>query len=206
MSKKAIILDLDNTIYPVSAIGDKLFKSLLELITASGEYTGSFDEIRIEIFRRPFQFIANDFSFSAKLKSESMQLLTNLTYEEPFEPFEDYKEISKLPCKKFLVTTGFTKMQYSKIRMLGIGNDFEEIFVIDPGSSDLNKTDIFRKILKDYNLDAEDVIVVGDDLNSEIKAGKELGIATVLYDHKAEYTEMAGQIVITNFRELERYI
>jgi putative hydrolase of the HAD superfamily len=37
MRKKAIILDLDNTIYPVSSIGDKLFKSLLHLISDSGD-------------------------------------------------------------------------------------------------------------------------------------------------------------------------
>jgi FMN phosphatase YigB (HAD superfamily) len=29
MNKKAIILDLDNTIYPVSSIGEELFRLLL---------------------------------------------------------------------------------------------------------------------------------------------------------------------------------
>ena len=206
MRKKTIILDLDNTIYPVSSIGDKLFKSLLKLITESGEYKGNFDAIKAEIFRRPFQFIADEFSFSEKLKSDSLLLLEELTYDEPIVPFEDYKFTRQFECKKFLVTTGFNKMQQSKIRNLGIANDFEEIFVIDPGSSDLNKTDIFRKILKDYNFEAADVIVVGDDLNSEIKAGKELGIATILYDHKSEHMEMNGQTVISNFKDLKFYI
>jgi putative hydrolase of the HAD superfamily len=206
MRKKAIILDLDNTIYPVSSIGDKLFKSLLHLISDSGEYTGDFNEIKAEIFRRPFQFIADEFSFSEKLKSDSLNLLADLTYDETIEPFKDYKIISRFPCKKFLVTAGFPEMQQSKIRMLGIGNDFEKIVVIDPGTSDLNKTDIFRAIMNEYNYKPEDVIVVGDDLNSEIKAGKELGIETVLYDFKSEHRELEGQKTITNFSGLEHYL
>lgn len=206
MRKKAIILDLDNTIYPVSSIGDRLFKSLLQLISESGEYTGDFDDIKAEIFRRPFQFIADEFSFSERLKSDSLRLLNDLTYEEAIEPFADYKIIKRFPCKKFLVTTGFPAMQQSKINMLGIGNDFEKIVIIDPGTSDLNKTDIFRNIMNEYNYEVEDVIIVGDDLNSEIKAGQELGVETVLYDYKSEHQEMGGQIVITNFGELELYL
>jgi putative hydrolase of the HAD superfamily len=78
--------------------------------------------------------------------------------------------------------------------------------VIDPGTSDLNKTDIFRAIMNEYNYKPEDVIVVGDDLNSEIKAGKELGIETVLYDFKSEHRELEGQKTITNFSGLEHYL
>ena len=45
MTKKALILDLDNTIYPVSAIGEKLFGKLFHLIIESGDYTGDFQLI-----------------------------------------------------------------------------------------------------------------------------------------------------------------
>ena len=80
--KKAVILDLDNTIYPVSSIADQLFKSLFLLILESGEYSGDFDQIRFEIMRRPFQYIAAEFSFSESLKADCFKLLTNLTYDE----------------------------------------------------------------------------------------------------------------------------
>ena len=107
---KAIILDLDNTIYPVSAISDKLFKSLFELIDESGEYTGDFSQLKSEIKRRPFQFVADDFSFSERLKSNCLNLFSDLTYNESMVPFDDYKYVREIPCIKFLVTTGFTKL------------------------------------------------------------------------------------------------
>jgi putative hydrolase of the HAD superfamily len=206
MRKKAIIVDLDNTIYPVSSIGEKLFKPLFELINESGEYSGDFSEIRLEIMRKPFQHVADQFFFSSKLKSDGLKLLTDATYNEPIKPFDGYQTIRKLKCKKFLVTTGFTKLQQSKIKQLGIEQDFDQIFIIDPSNSELTKKDIFRKILEDNNFDVIDLLVVGDDLNSEIKAAKELGIFTVLYDFNLEHSEIENQKVIRNLTDLEAII
>jgi len=115
MNKKAIILDLDNTIYPVSSIGDKLFKDLFSLILSSGEYKGDFEDIKFQIMRTPFQKVAKEFSFSESLFHEYMELLKNLTYEEPMEYFDDYKEIIDIKIPKYLVTVGFNKLQQSKV-------------------------------------------------------------------------------------------
>jgi len=206
MRKKAIILDLDNTIYLVSSISDLLFKSLFRLITESGEYEGSLDEIKAEITRRPFQFVANDFSFSINLKSACLDLLNNLTFEGPIEPVENYEIIREFDCRKFLVTTGFTMLQRSKIKQLGIEDDFERIFIIDPDYSNLTKKDIFRSLLTDNNLEVEEVIVVGDDPKSEIQAAKDLGIESILYDYKKVRTKTEDQKIIQNFSELHQYI
>jgi len=202
MQKKAIIIDLDNTIYPVSSIGNILFKTLFELITESGEYKGDLNAIKSEIMRRPFQFVADDFSFSDELKSDALKLFLDLTYNESMEPFEDYKYVSEIPCKKFLVTTGFTKLQQSKIFQLNIKNDFERIFIIDPIQSELTKKEIFREILTDNNFTIQDVLVIGDDLNSEIKAANDLGIESVLYDRKSEHTGIENQMIINSFADL----
>ena len=107
--------------------------------------------------RRPFQFIANDFSFSESLKSKCFDLLANLTYEEHMAPVDDYKFAREIPCIKFLVTTGYTKLQESKIRQLGIQDDFDGIFIIDPDHSDLVKRDIFIKILAENNFHTDEV-------------------------------------------------
>jgi len=206
MRKKAIILDLDNTIYPVSSIGDRLFKSLFSTILESGEYSGDFNQIRFEIMRRPFQYIAEEFLFSESLKSDCFKLLANLTYDEKMQPFEGYETLLTIPCRRFLVTTGYTKMQHSKIQQLGIENDFEKIFVIDPDQSTLTKRDLFEKILADYNFSVDDVLVVGDDLNSEIFHAKALGIETVLYDYLSQFQESEKQNVIRNHKDLHLYL
>ena len=69
------------------------------------------------------------------------------------------------------MTSGFTKLQLSKIEQLGIKNDFKEFFIVDPINFDLTKKDVFNKIIEQYDFVAKEVLVVGDDINSEIKAG-----------------------------------
>ena len=206
MQKKALFLDLDNTIYLVSSIGEELFKSLFQIISESGEFSENIEELKKEIMRRPFQFVANDFSFSDSLRSKCMDHLLNLTYETHINTFEGYPVLQEIPCKKFLVTTGFTKLQNSKIDRLNIRDDFEKIYIIDPSLTSLSKRDVFKKILVKYKFKIDEVLVVGDDLNSEIKAAQSLGIDSVLYDYQGNQTANNGQKVIRNFAEVKNYI
>ncbi len=206
MSKSALIFDLDNTIYPVRSIAHKLFKSLFDRIRESGEFKGNFEDVVTEIQRTPFEKVAEMFSFSNKLFDECVTLLVNLSYNEAMYFFEDYKTARKLPQRKFLVTSGFTKLQNSKIDRLKIRNDFEKIFIIDRQITSLTKKDVFTQILRENKLSKKEVLIIGDDLNSEILAGNELGIDTLLYDRDGRYPRLKHQKTISDFSELQHIL
>ena len=206
MRKKALIFDLDNTVYPVSSIGDNLFGELFSIIRKHGGYGGNVEDIKKEIMRKPFQKVAIMFDFADDLTSKGLKLLSDLTCNAPISPFSDYFFIKDLKQQKFLVTSGFRKLQQSKIERLNIKNDFEEIFIVDPIYSEMTKKDYFEKILKQYRLDKSEVLIIGDDLNSEIKAGKELGIDTVIYDYLNVFNSSSPYVFIKNYSELEKYI
>jgi putative hydrolase of the HAD superfamily len=206
MKTKCLIFDLDNTIYSVASIGERLFHDLFDLIEKHGAYCGNIDAIKREIMRRPFQDVAKDFHFTEDLTMEGIELLSDLTYEDPIKPYNDYPPTKNLQCRKILVTSGFQKLQRSKIERLGIGNDFEEIIIIDPALSCKTKKDVFTEILTRHRLAAEEIIIIGDDINSEIKAGKELGMETVVYDHEGCLEPSSSDRVIANFAELEKYL
>ena len=74
----------------------------------------------------------------------------------------------------FLVTKGDPIFQNKKIDNLGVRLYFEDIFVC---SEDLDKKVCFQNIIS--KLPNEDVLVIGDRINSEIKWGNELGLTTV---------------------------
>ncbi len=156
--------------------------------------------------RTPFQKVAEAYSFGESLKADGIKLLNEIEYNDVIQPFESYSYMRELPCKKFLVTTGFTKIQNSKVRQMKLDKDFNKKFIIDPGLSTLTKKDVFEKILSDYNYSAEEVLVVGDDINSEIKAGQELGMETVVYDFNHEHAGKNHLNVITDLRDLDTYI
>jgi len=82
--------------------------------------------------------------------------------------FEDYKVIKTFRKKKVLVTTGLRPLQLAKIKALGIENDFEEID--DPRLIPrTHKIDIFAQILLNSGKKVEDIWVIGDNPESEIK-------------------------------------
>jgi len=205
MNKKAIIIDMDNTIYPVHSISAQVFKVLYDLI-AQGGHSKKIEEITSALKRRPFQIVAEQYLFSDQLKKDCTALLREITIDEVLHPFEDYSEIRKISLPKYLVTTGFEKLQRSKIRQLGIEDDFAGIHIVDLDVAGSSKKAVFRQIMSAGGFAAADLIVVGDDLNSEIKAGQELGIDAILYAPAPAENSPAGIPVITHFRELLQFL
>lgn len=186
--KRALILDLDNTIYPVSSIADNLFAQFYKLLEQDPDIDPSLIEAsKEELTRRPFQHVADEFNFSTALRNKGAQLLKTITYDKPMQPYADYHYIQKISLDKFLVTTGFTNLQYSKVKQLNIEGDFKEIHVVDPEISPKTKRDIFQELMDKYNYRASDILIIGDDPQSEIKAATTLGIDTFLYDPENKY-------------------
>jgi putative hydrolase of the HAD superfamily len=206
MKKKAVIFDLDNTIYSVYSIGESLFAPLFDLIEQDGTQMKNIDKLRDDVMRRPFQHIANDYQFSDALTTRCIALLKQLVYNAPIAPFEDYAIVQQLPVDKFLVTTGFPNMQQSKIDSMGLQKDFLEIHIVDPSTSNKTKKEVFVDILQQHRYAKEEVLVVGDDLNSEIKAAQELGIDAVWYDKYERYEPVPGLNKIANYQELLEWL
>jgi putative hydrolase of the HAD superfamily len=185
--KRVLILDLDNTIYPVSSISENLFADLFATLDQHAEIINAGDadtvsKIKDEMTRRPFQHIADKFNLHNTVRSKMEDQLRNMIYDQPMQPFDDYHHVRAIQLDKFLVTTGYSKLQWSKVRMLGIEDDFKHIHIVDPDISDKTKKDVFAEIMQTHNYVPADLLVIGDDPESEIKAAKALGIDTFLYD------------------------
>jgi putative hydrolase of the HAD superfamily len=189
--KRALILDLDNTIYPVSSIAGNLFQELFTLLDENPGMLTPTDlaNAKDELTRRPYHSVADKFNFDPDLKNRGNDLLKNFSYDLPIQPFADYEFVRSIRLPKFLVTTGYSKLQWSKVKLLGIEPDFEEIHVVDPELSTQTKKDVFADILARHQYRLDEVLVIGDDPESEIKAATELGIETFLFDPGNIHTE-----------------
>ena len=205
-NKKAIIFDLDNTIYPAHSIGSKLFDGLFKLIEKDGNFHGTLADVKDTIQRKPFQDVAKEFQFSEDLTKAGSNLLAETEYNDVIKPFDDYLVTREIDCLKFLVTKGFKKLQESKIRQLGLQNDFEAYFIVDPAVSELTKKDVFVTIMQQYHLKTEEILVVGDDIHSEIQAARDLGIDAVVYDFNGAAKKLNGYQVISHYDELKDYL
>ena len=144
MIKKALIFDLDDTIYPIKPYADAMFGPLYELIKPHLT-EAVFEEVKEDLLTTPFQKVADRYHFSHALKQEGMQISLDMGFDGELTPFEDYLPLRDLEIEKFLVTGGYTKIQKCKIKQLDISKDFKEIFIPDPAKSNLEKVDIFKK-------------------------------------------------------------
>jgi putative hydrolase of the HAD superfamily len=209
--KKALILDLDNTIYPVSSISENLFAELFGILEQHSEIINANDadavsKIKDEMTRRPFQHIANEFSLDDEVRNKMENQLRNMTYDLPMWPFDDYRHVRAIQLNKFLVTTGYSKLQWSKVKMLGIEDDFKHIHIVDPDVNQQTKRDVFAEIMQTYNYAPGDLLVIGDDPESEIKAAKALGIDTFLYDPTDKHSQAQVTLRSSNLQDVLKLI
>ncbi|MFC3561833.1 HAD family hydrolase [Pedobacter jamesrossensis] len=182
--KSIFFIDLDNTIYFTKPNEQQLMSGLYNIL--DNEYLGISEEeyqsAKKEMLRTPFQKVATKYGFKQTAIDNAIKYLVTGEVTKPLSPSEDYHYIKSLKGKKFIVTAGFLRKQTTKVKMLGIADDFEEVYVVDVTTSNQNKKDAFETLIEKHKLNPEDILVIGDDAESEIKFGLELGLSTFLLD------------------------
>jgi putative hydrolase of the HAD superfamily len=203
--KKALFFDLDDTIYSAMSVVDDMYKDLFNMLRPRMD-EDTFRAIRVDITSTPFHTLADRYALEKDLKEDGLKLCLDMTYEGAMETFEDYELTRPITADKFLITAGYVKLQQSKIRQLGVEKDFIEIFIPDPYRSVLTKGDVFTQIMLKYDYAASDVLVIGDNPESEIKFARELGIETYLYDYKGMYSPALADYYGTSYNGFEELL
>ncbi|MEM7296637.1 MAG: HAD family hydrolase [Bacteroidota bacterium] len=207
MGKNLILLiDLDDTLFETKTMGVDPFKELFE--SFQKDVSTQFDnekvsEIFKDIWKLPFDQLARKYRFSSSLIQSFMEQINNYEFELRIEPYHDYSVIQNFDARKILVTTGFQKLQLAKIKALGIHDDFDEVHIdaIDQIPR-IDKKMIFKEMASKHQIPKDQFIVLGDNPNSELKAGHELGFTTIqVRKHGQERTSFA-QHCIEHFEEV----
>jgi len=178
-----LILDLDDTIFETKSINSKVFDPLLQLVHdyAFAKYDQEKTEQIIQaLWHRPFDVVAKRFNFEKEIIGSFYDTINTLSFDLDIFPYPDYPFLKALPFSKVLVTTGFQALQKAKIKALQIESDFQSIYIDDPSQPNrIYKKGIFTKILNQSNLTPSQIWVIGDNPDSELKAGMELGMSTI---------------------------
>jgi len=180
---KAIIFDLDSCLSAADEPGQQLFGPAFDAITKTNQGLLSPSVLQnafADMWRLPFDFVAEKYRFAPAMRAAGWAVMAQLEVTTPMSGYGDLAVLKELPGLKFVVTSGFRRLQESKIRALGIAPLFTAICIdaIDqPGYR--GKQKIFVEILRDYRLQPDQALIVGDNHDSEIAAGVRLGIRTV---------------------------
>jgi FMN phosphatase YigB (HAD superfamily) len=180
---KALIFDLDNCLAAANEVGEDVFRPAFEAMRNANR--GALTEERLaeafqDVWRHPLDFVAAKFGFSQEMLAAGWEVFSQTIVETPMKGYGDLAVLRELPFDLYLVTSGFRGLQESKVKALQVADLFKavEIDAIDEDDRK-GKQGIFASILEKKDLKPEEVIVVGDNPNSEIEAGNRLGIRTV---------------------------
>lgn len=177
---RAIIFDLDNCLAAADEPGEQLLEPVFAAVRAAN--SGALAESELDAAFRDcwvhaFDFVATTHNFTPEMRAAGWEAFRRIEVGTPMRGYGDLALLPALGERRFLVTSGFRGLQESKVRALGIESCFDAIVVdaIDePGRR--GKERIFRDLMSQYCLDRPDVLVVGDNAESELAAAARLGL------------------------------
>jgi FMN phosphatase YigB (HAD superfamily) len=186
MNPRVIVFDLDNTLFETRSVPQSLTEPIYQALRESN--CGD-DAVPPDVLEQAFD---ESWSIAFPLVVEKhglphrmLQLWQDahrlLEFREPLQPFPDVMEvIPGLSSLKFLLTSGYRRVQNAKIDALGIRSLFDTI-IIDAVDDDIHrgKEAILCELLQTQDWSPEDLLIVGDSSVSELLAGHRLGIPTV---------------------------
>jgi FMN phosphatase YigB (HAD superfamily) len=180
---KALIFDLDSCLAAANEVGEDLFAHAFQAIRSANK--GNISDERLsaafnDCWRFPFDFIAEKYGFSPAMRSAGFAAFSRTEVMQQMHGYGDLEVLGEIPANLFLVTSGFRRLQESKVRALGIAHFLTEVHIdaIDD-SAPKGKLHAFQSILRNHDLSPSEVLVVGDNPDSEIRAGNQLGMITI---------------------------
>ena len=211
-SIKAVIFDLDDTLYdcfgslveasrrraaealvgaglPMSAEGAVTLQK--ELADVRGPYFLVFDEI----VRR--------YGLSDDARREAYMAYNSEEVAE-IAPFPDViptlRMLRRQGVKCLLLSSGYHRRQAAKLKKLGLEHEFDEVLVNDLDRGVL-LSECIRYLLSKHDLQAAEVLIVGDRPAAEIRIGNELGLLSVQMLHgRFSMVEPRDQFEVPTFR------
>jgi len=175
---KLLIFDLDNTLFDTyNQLGIKVLDKMILRMKKLGLTKEQEQILRKKYHITGFRILAKQLGLSDEIRDIGMDTYKSMDLSH-ITPYEDVKLLDGFKQKKILVTSGLEEVQLKKVKILKIGGLFEEV-IVDESSSPENKQKIFADVLKKYKLKPEQAMVIGDNPDSEIAAGNNLGMITV---------------------------
>jgi FMN phosphatase YigB (HAD superfamily) len=141
------------------------------------------------------------------MRSAGFAAFSQTEVTQQMHGYGDLAVLREIPAKLFLVTSGFRRLQQSKVQALGITHLLTELH-IDAIDEDAPKGKLhaFQSILRNHQLAPNQVLVVGDNPDSEIAAGNELGITTIQILRPGVPPSLAAAHLIRSLHELKSFL
>jgi len=194
MKIKAVIFDLDDTLYDCSgslidASRSRAAKALVEAgLTCTEEEVYQLQKELSEKhgpYHLIFNEIVNKYNADSKLINIAYKAYNSSEVSEiKLFPYviSTFKELKEKGYKLFLLTVGVHERQEKKINILGLKPYFDEIVISDQEIG-LPLEDCMRDLIERHTINFREAVMVGDRVREELRIAKSLGMTTIQMLH-----------------------
>lgn len=102
-----------------------------------------------------------------------------------------------------LVTNGFEQVQHNKLKHANLSKFFKVVTTSEASNSLKPHKEIFLHALREAGAQTTESIMIGDNLDADIRGGMNAGLDTVFVNHLGVTTEMQPTFTVTHLQELE---
>jgi len=148
------------------------------------------------------EYKIGDEKLSKEMSGEYLQILPFKTKLFPYT----IEIIEYLIAKNYvlhLITNGFEEVQWGKLRNSQIDHYFKEVITSEKAMSLKPHKEIFEYALQAAKASKAESIMIGDNLDADIRGAMEAGLDTVFVNHIGEKTELKPTYIIHHLKELE---
>lgn len=194
MKIKAVIFDLDDTLYDCSgslidASRSRAAKALVEAgLPCTEEEVYQLQKELTEKYGpyyHVFNEIVNKYNADSKLVTIAYKAYNSSEVSEiKLFPYviPTLKELKEKGYKLFLLTVGVHERQEKKINILGLKPYFDEIVISDQEIG-LPMEDCMRDLIERHAINFREAVMVGDRVREELRIAKSLGMTTIQMLH-----------------------
>lgn len=148
------------------------------------------------------EFKLGDEQLAKAMSSEYLSLLPQKRALFPYT-IEIITYLQKKGYQLHLITNGFEEVQWGKLRNSGLDQYFKEVITSEKAMALKPHKDIFLFALSAAGAVAGESIMIGDNLDADIRGAMEAGLDTVFVNHIGETTDLKPTYVVHHLRELE---
>jgi len=163
----------------------------------------SADELKWRrMWRTLLEFKIGDEALSKSLSARYLEILPTKETVFPYTK-EILKYLQQKDYALHLITNGFEKTQWKKIKNSNIDHFFTHVITSESSNSMKPEKEIFEYAINKVNANVSDCIMIGDNLDADIKGALDFGMDCIFVNHVEAITEIKPTYTITQLRELE---
>lgn len=170
---RAIMFDLDNCLSAADEVGSELLEPTFAAIKRASRGALSDEALEkafADCWRYPLDVVAKEHGFSEEMLAAGWEVAARTEVETRMSGYPDLGTLAELPARLFLVTSGFRRLQASKIRALGFRPLFEAIYIDAIDEADRKgKQGIFKDILDTYGLAPAEVVLRQNHIRDDVQ-------------------------------------